>query len=212
MAKQPLKIFFILSFILSPIFFVQAESPVQVKDYPITEIIKETPKINAQEWHDLQKGEIVLRENTNNLLGGMGIAYVKIPPKKIFEVVTDYSHYLEFMPAALTCWVKESSKRSTLIYAEYKSMWPFNDVILETLNIHDTSDPNHLRMAWKATQTNLKTGWGYWVIQAYEEGSLVFYEMNFDLNWVPRVLAKQSGSQRVIDIVEAIVTRALQNA
>jgi hypothetical protein len=172
------------------------------------EIVPNKIPLTDEDWDFLKKGKILFRDPHPDLLGGMAIGYTQNTPPLIWSIIMDYDHYVDFIPETLSCQVKEKKGEIFRIDAKYKSIWPFDDVVLESINIHDSSDPNHLRMAWKASHTNMKTASGYWIVQSQKEGVLVVYGMDFDLNWIPRVLAEKSGRQRVKNVLNAVIQRA----
>lgn len=183
-----------------------------VTPYPTTDLLKSDPDISADDRAALERGELIYRRNSKDMPGGIAMAYVKAPPQKVYEAATTYSKYLEFMPGALKVEVEETSGNASLVYAEYSSEWPYEKIFIESVNMHETSDPKRLVMTWKATRSSFKTAYGYWIVKPFQDGSLVIYEMGFDLNWVPRALAKSSGKKRVLSVVRAVMLRAQKSS
>lgn len=182
------------------------------KSYPrfnLEELIPEDPKISETDWLVLKKGETLLRENQDGLLGGMAIIHIpSASPAQIWEIVTDYENYAEFMPTAKEVNTKDVIENGEIVLGIYKSTWPLQDIHILSVNLYDKKNPEHMRMVWKATETNLKEAYGFWILKAHEEGTLVFYRQGFDLNWIPRPLARSMGEKRVIEIVTAVKKRA----
>lgn len=185
-------------------FLVQAQ---ELPTYSVKDYIKRELTISAQDWNLLNQGKVVLRDNPDQQLGGIGIIYIQRTPQEVWEVITDYDHYVEFMPETLKCGLEESSGNMRRVYGEYKSTWPFEDIYLESLNVHETSDPNKLMMVWKATRSNMINAYGYWVLKAHKQGTLVFYQTGYEIKWVPKILGNSVSRKRVAGVVSAVKNR-----
>lgn len=182
-----------------------AHSPAPVYDDIASLLQAPEPDIATADWLTLNEHRIVLHENSFGLPGARAMVYTPASPQRVFDVVTGYARYMDFMPEIVSLEVKQDAGNESRVAAEYKTQWPFANLQLESINI---KDPAAYRMAWKAVRTNLRTAQGAWIIKPYKQGSLIIYQMGFDMNWVPNVLARTSGRKRVETILRAVVARA----
>lgn len=176
-------------------------------NFKIADIIKADPTFSADEVAKMDKGQIVVQDNADGSLGGIATTYILANPEQVWVAATDYDHYIEYMPEIISIEKKASAENATFLSATYKSTWPFDSVFLETLNLYDKSNPEHLLKAWKATKTNMKFASGYWIVKPYKNGSLVTYQMGFDMAWIPRSIARPTSRKRVAAVLEAVKNR-----
>ena len=195
---------------LSAISFAQgpeepAEETPQI-NFTLQDIIKTPPEITKKEWEQIKAGKILVRENKDGSLGGLGFTWAKVQPKTVYQVATRYNQYTKFIPESKKVEANQLNENTYEVYAVYKSTWPFDDIFIDSINLHD---PKNLRMAWRATRTNMKHGEGFWIIQPQDGGTLIFYQMSFDLNWIPRMIARPSSKERVYKVLEAVRDKSL---
>ena len=179
-----------------------------VDHFSLDEVIRGPAPLTAEEAKRIESGEAIFRSTERNLLGGLGIIFVNAQPERVFSVFTDYSHYAEFMPQAREAKIHETDEIATRLSAIYKSTWPFADVTIEAVNVHDRTNPARLRMAWKTISTNMKSSRGWWIAEPYKDGTIVYHENLFDLNWIPISLARSQGRQRILDTLVAVKKRS----
>lgn len=176
-------------------------------NFKISDIIKADPAFSPDEVAKMDKGQIVVQDNADGSLGGVASTYILANPEQVWTAATDYDHYIEYMPEIISIEKKATGENATFLSATYKSTWPFDSVFLETLNLYDKSNPEHLLKAWKATKTNMKFASGYWIVKPYKNGSLVTYQMGFDMAWIPRSIARPTSRKRVAAVLEAVKNR-----
>ena len=166
-------------------------------------------QFTSQEWQDLQKGEVLVFDNPENYSGGIGVALINEPSWKIWQVITDYPKYPDFMPRSVQSKVLEISGNKVLIQNIFSSQWPFPKVRNTTWKIHYKENPNRLLITWKAEKTNLKTNFGFWSMEPYEENkTLLIYRVNFLISWVPKPLVDIGAKDSIQDTMVAIIKRA----
>jgi len=174
--------------------------------------------LSAEELKIIQGGKTAFRQNEGGIPGGITITFIPLHPQKIWAVIRDYDTYPDYMPDCKKSIVKKfEGNHQFHVYGLYKNVWPFDDIFLETLDVYDDSDPKNLKMTWKTIATNMKWADGFWVTRPYkkgsQEGSIVFYNMRFELDWLPSAMVRSSGKEKVIKVINALKehTLALQS-
>lgn len=153
--------------------------------------------LSEDEQQAILRGEIILRPGAAKMLGGSAIAWIPVEPPAVWTVVTDYVHHPSYIPSNRLSRVEERIGPLVYTYAEYDSGWLAPSIYMEKLHFEDPNNPAGMRVGWKALRTNLKDSYGYWLLQPFHQGTLISYEMNFDLDWVPQVLASNSARQNI---------------
>ena len=59
-------------------------------------------------------------------------------------------------------------------------------------------------MNYKARKTNLKAAYGGWVVRPYKEGALVYYEMYFDVHYIPHMLISKLSRRAMRGVIDAM--------
>lgn len=140
----------------------------------------------------LSQGEIEIIPHNNGDLGGTGIALFDEPISAVWQVITDYPEYSKFMPRNLHSEVLRHQQNTVFFKTRYESAFPFEAVENESRIVHETHNPNVLKMTWVAEKTNLEFNRGFWLLikdQDFSPAVLVVYQTRFSIAWVPSTLA-----------------------
>lgn len=173
--------------------------------------------LSSKEIHALDQGEIVVVNNRSGLLGGTGFVTVAAPQPKVWGAITQYAEHPTYMPAIL---VSNPTQPIRLagglqnkldLYTVYAMPWPFPNVYIFCNVLHDTSHAGDYQMDWRAFETNLKTAYGRWHVLDRPTTTLVVYEMNFDIDYVPRLVANGLSRQGLRFALGAIRDHVLQS-
>lgn len=159
----------------------------------------------------LSKREIEIIPHKNNDLGATGIALVKAPVSMTWQVITDYPEYSQFMPRNLYSEILRRQQNTVVFKTRYESAFPFDPVENESRIVHETRNPNALKMSWVAEKTNLEFNRGFWLLITHPEFSpavLVVYQTRFAIPWVPSALAASASQKTLKATLEAVRKRA----
>ena len=162
----------------------------------------------------LEKGEIEIISHANGDLGGTGLALMRQPLWALWQVITDYPEYSNFMPRNLYSKVLQHDKSLVVFKTRYESAFPFDPVENESRLQHDTHDPHFLKMNWSAEKTNLEFNRGFWFLidsEIFSPAVLVVYQTRFSIPWVPSSLAAPSSRKTLVATLQAVRKRAEKN-
>jgi hypothetical protein len=165
--------------------------------------------LSEKDWLALKKGKILFRPPTQDCLGGFGITLFNEPTWKVWQVITDYPQYKNFMPRNIGSTILPNTEKNlnpnTLTFrSAYKSSFASPTIWNVSQIEHDTSTPENLIMVWKAQETNLKFNQGFWNLKSHGEKTLVIYSNEFEITWVPNLLARNAAEKSIIGTLEAI--------
>lgn len=165
------------------------------------------PDLSSREAADLQAGRVIVHKHTDGHLGGVGLALIKAPAWKIWQVVTDYPKYPEFMPRALSAEIMQSDAHGLMLKTVYRGRWPVPTVWSESRIEHHCENPSKLEMQWHAVRTNLRFNQGSWTLEPYRGATLVTYDSTFEFPWLPESFLSSSSQENIVKILQAVQMR-----
>lgn len=145
-------------------------------------------------------------------IGWHATAVIPAPPALVWSVVTDYDHYTRFVPMAEESGIVKADDEGAVTRMVYRNPWPLQNVVMLNQHRHEIA-ADHYKMSWTTLETNLSNSFGYWEIQPVPNNprfSQIVYEMNFNVEWVPRSLALEISRGRAKAVVEAVRDEAMR--
>ena len=158
----------------------------------------------------LEKGEVSLVESYRNgcLRQVTVMCLADVTPRKIWEVITDYNHYLEFFPnlegLEIVRWTGEE------IVLEYELEVPGPN--MEYTLIHKHSPPGRIDIYLADDEGDIQTGAWRWELVPLEHGkrTIIVYTLYTDVreaSWFIRQALKASPSiEHGLNVATGLVT------
>jgi ribosome-associated toxin RatA of RatAB toxin-antitoxin module len=115
----------------------------------------------------LESGAIVteLTEGPGGRRDARARALLGAPPERVFEAITDYEHYREFMPLTTVSEVRRREGDTVWFYTELS--FPLKTIRYE---IKLKLDKARLRTEWTLVDGNIRSNEGSWQLEPYGQG------------------------------------------
>lgn len=152
----------------------------------------------------------------------LALATINLPASRLFDTVSDYAHYRDFMP-----YVKRSEVQSPIndhkkirVYQELDLPWPISNRYYTIELTRDTTQANlgHYSITWtlaheeipKETGVQLKVNNGYWQFCTVGENMtfLEYYIHTDPGGMLPQWAVNQANNKAVPDVIHALQHRA----
>lgn len=177
-------------------------------------------QLSGEERVAFEMGEMVVRTvavGDGHIKQVEAFLIIKASPKKVFDLITNYSLLPDFMPNLENIDVLESDAYGAVV--NYYLSLPFGVEKKYRLQLDYDTTPPDFRMTWKSLpwqglepEETVKNTVGYWSLKAIgnDETRLHYYTKTdpgyvpFGLGWVVDYLTKES----VVDLLESTKERA----
>lgn len=158
----------------------------------------------------LQRGEISLVESDRGgrLRQVTVIGLVESPPKRVWQVLTDYDHYLEFMPNLVEAEVIERKGVDTVIAYELEVPGSNMEYTLR----HHHVPKNRIEINLADDEGDITTGAWRWELIPHREGTqtMLLYTLYTDVgesSWVIRqALKSQPSIEHGLNVATGLMT------
>jgi ribosome-associated toxin RatA of RatAB toxin-antitoxin module len=116
----------------------------------------------------LESGEIIteLTEGPGGRKDARAKVLIAAPPEKVWEAITDFEHYKEFMPLTSESYVKRREGSDVWFYTEISV--PLKTIRYE-IKLH--LDKPAWKMDWTYVEGDLRSNEGGWQLEPYAGGS-----------------------------------------
>lgn len=183
----------------------------------------------AGQWEEARRagGVVVFTrdEPVQNAREVQGITLVDRPPGALFDAISDYGRYTEFMPGVSEARILErAADGSFFVYFRYDPPYFFiapRDVIVHVrLTTAEASTDGVLGSAWVAAPERLPEregvvrmplNTGTWRVEPVDGGTrcrLTYQVLVKPGGWIPDWLVKWGAARAIPDVMEAIRARA----
>ncbi|RDH88158.1 MAG: hypothetical protein DIZ78_01865 [endosymbiont of Escarpia spicata] len=223
MRRSPLTIVFICILLCStytmPLFAGEICSP--------DTLIHTKQHIEQQGWKEYFKDdEITVYNRTtpdSEIREVLATAKFPIHSKAIFNTLSDYPQYIEFMPYVEESNIIKQKENSTILFQQLSFPWPISDryFFIELTSI--TGNNESYNISWRlASETNssqlgkgiaLKTDNGYWKLCPIgtDNSTYIEYFIHTDPGGaLPVWIINQANSQAVPDVLRALYKRVME--
>lgn len=158
----------------------------------------------------LQKGELSLVESyrSGRLRQVTVVALVKATPAKVWRVLTDYEHYVEFMPNLDEIEITKREGADVVIAYELEVPGPNMDYTL----IHHHVPKTRIDVTLADDEGDIQTGAWRWELIPHQNGSqtILVYSLYTDVresSWVLRQIMKSQPSlEHGLNVATGLVT------
>ncbi len=130
-------------------------------------------KLTPSEQTILRSNGIIKRSKAiqgTNLREAMAIGIIDAPREAVWDVITDYAHYKDFMPRTAVSIVTDRIANTVYFYSELIIPLLFGNVSYEIALVHDKK---HFTITWDlvpGTGKNVKEVRGSWKLEHYKKG------------------------------------------
>lgn len=154
----------------------------------------------------LEAGELlVTSERKSDRARAQAIGLVDAPPDVVWDVITDYDGYREFMPMTVESRVERVDGNAVDLFMELK-------VLVKRIRyrIRLVLDPAARTVDWEKIDGDLKGNDGSWRLAAYESGrTLATYSVRLEIGFfVPAVIADRLTKGSFPALFKAVRERA----
>ncbi len=172
------------------------DSTIKNKLGNIVKRLKDPQKeLSPQDWAKLKKGEIIIKQyiytTKDGKQAGMakGIILVNLPPDAIWNVITDYEHYNEFMPTVKkTKILKRLPNDGVRLYHKIKIVFVTLEYVCDIIPVKYPDGSRILQ--WKLAKgpgikNDIKDTTGFWEVIPIDNGkkTLLTYTAFVDTGW-----------------------------
>jgi ribosome-associated toxin RatA of RatAB toxin-antitoxin module len=131
-------------------------------------------------------------------------ALIAAPPERVWDAITDYDHYKDFMPLTTVSEVRRREGETVFFYTELGT--PLKTIRYE---IKLELDKPRWRVAWTLVEGNLKSNEGSWQLEPYGAGETYavytcFVAPGF---WLPGYLLNQVTQGTLPQVINAVRRR-----
>lgn len=106
--------------------------------------------------------------------------FVEAPPQDVFEVITDYESYLEFIPEINSVKMLEEGKDHAVVDFLFNAGKTINYVLRFTPKPYES-------LSWTLVRGDMKSNEGSWTLKPQKNGTEVTYQVSMDFGMlVPR--------------------------
>jgi coenzyme Q-binding protein COQ10 len=151
----------------------------------------------------LQKGKVLTRLEEvpgSKLKKGITTAILDAPSEKVWDVITDFAHYKEFMPKFKESRVLEQKESGVKYYSYLNMPWPISDVTYECDVTFSADRSSYDFKMTPGTGKGVKDFYGTWSLQKTDDPkkTLATYSLFFQTdrgypNW-----AVNMGTEKTI--------------
>lgn len=134
-----------------------------------------------------------------------------VPPKKVWQIVSDCAHYKEHLPDIASSEILTRSSNGDTCKVTYSMPFPFSNLTGVTESVNEVSDRGMVRR-WKHVSGDYKLNTGSWEVRPIGEAgtsSLVTYTIQVDPNVaVPDFLRDSAQKKTLPGILKRIRAEA----
>ncbi|MBI4617368.1 MAG: SRPBCC family protein [Planctomycetes bacterium] len=187
--------------------------PDEGDDEPLDPAPVEPPAFSPPEfWAEyavreaLERGEVVTQAETEgNTATSRAECLVAAPPDRVWQAITDYENYPEFMPDTVACTVVKHEGLEFQLHQEIEVAW--RRVRYDLLVTHRE---DRLGTSWHKVSGDLDVNDGSWsIVQVEPEKCLAIYRLRVMPNfWIPQSIADRLIRRSLPGVVRAVKKRA----
>ena len=171
---------------------------------------REPPAITptTEEAARLKAGETVVRQDTaRGASSGVAMAWVEVPPEKVWAVILDFDAYVEFLPYVTSSrsTVSRSGQRGAELELTTKGY-----VTRYHQSIADHRDRGYVTFKMQPLGWSpMRTSSGWWRVTPWEGGSLIVYSVDVATAfYVPKSTHDKAAAVGLPRMVELVAARA----
>ncbi|MEP7125353.1 MAG: SRPBCC family protein [Byssovorax sp.] len=134
-----------------------------------------------------------------------------LPPKKIWQIVSDCGHYKEHLPSIVSSEILKRSGNTDICKVTYSMPFPFSNLTGVTESVDEVSEAKMVRR-WKLVSGDYRVNDGSWEITALDaagKSSLVTYSIHVDPTIsVPDFIRDRAQKKTLPEILQRIRAEA----
>ena len=137
------------------------------------------------------------------------IALLDAEPEKIWQAITDFENYAEFMPQVMLCNRDRIDEKSSKVFIDLDVPWPVSNIYYE-MKISERSD--HLFFRWDHIGGDLIENKGFWSLEviAPNQTKLTYHVCVKTKSVLPNFIIRLAQKIKTKDIFYAVEKRANQ--
>lgn len=138
-------------------------------------------------------------------------AVLELPPKKIWQIVSDCAHYKDHLPHVAASELVKKSGNVHTCKVTIAMPFPLSNLTATTEAVHDETGPGMSRK-WKLVSGDYKFNEGSWEVRPIDEAgtsSLVTYTVHAEPNTaVPDFIRERAQKKALPELIERVRTEA----
>ncbi len=170
-------------------------------------------KFSVEEKKDLKKGNIIVKMRDVRgvrVKEGIAAGLVKASADDVWNIITDYEHYAEFMPRVLESKIVKREESQLDLFSKLSMPWPVKEV---SYVIRLQLDKRGGKIAWNmlpGTGKKVKLNTGGWEVLPWDKKSvLVIYRLLFEPESSLPAFILNSGTRISLrEVIRAVRKRA----